>query len=933
MLRLMFRCTYPHYSGNEAEQPYSFNLFNDWRTTGKTNLHQIGQADLYLMVEYSSKKQIFKSFILYFWLPMPDKSINLFISYSHDDDPYFKVFSDGLKKVVKNSQHFDWKLWDDRNIHVGTFWDSEIQDNIQNCNIAMLLVSVGFMASSYIKEREYSEFKKKYADKGVLIFPIVFKPCDFNSWEDLGKLQFFKPKGANYGKSEIEDFTYSDLIKFKETDGVLIPNPNTERYHLAVAKAVENSFKEFQSRKVQAEIDLIKTSSPVISNKLSDFPKPSSLFTGRRIEIDEFKKTFESSRIFAIEGLGGTGKTQFAAKCIEEVINDKNRIIWLNGSAQSDFDVFVETAGYGDVLKGEKKTDIAIYSGLKDLIEKDERIIFWDNFNDYEDTTFSKFLSFANQYLQKARIILITKVEPSIDGITSIPIVRLEGLDKDALDYAKKFKNSSPRYNSIADSDLVKICDGVDGHPLAIEFSMLLMGYGKPAEEILEHMPEFSGLKKVEEFSKRLFLDIFNHPNTTDEEKDCLLRCSVFKEKIGEGEIKFLYDGKDIFHLLAGLIDKLLIKLKDGFYEIHPLIRSFSYEKLSDKKNTHKKAAEYFIAKRVDSLNASLEEKIFYHLSKAEEWQIIAETIESVGTKFVQQGQFGLLYELMNLLTQKNIYRSIFDIFYGDIAEIHGNWDNAQKFYEQAMNVEDNILVKAEGMIKYAEILQRKGKVKEALPIYTKAYEFTRNIDSLKKEEAWAINNIGGVYDFFGDKSEAFIKYNEALTIRIDIKHKQGIADSLGNIGGIYDTQGNMDKALEFYEKSLKIVEEIGNKQGIAASLGNIGAVYVNKKNKHHDYDLAIDYLFKSLAISNTIGAKPFSKTTINWINDVREILGLGKFKSLAQQSLEKLDSQMQKHIPLKELLNEPVHVEKKIGRNEPCPCGSGKKYKVCHGK
>ena len=27
-----------------------------------------------------------------------------------------------------------------------------------------------------------------------------------------------------------------------------------------------------------------------------------------------------------------------------------------------------------------------------------------------------------------------------------------------------------------------------------------------------------------------------------------------------------------------------------------------------------------------------------------------------------------------------------------------------------------------------------------------------------------------------------------------------------------------------------------------------------------------------------------------------------------------------------------PVHVEKKVGRNEPCPCGSGKKYKNCHG-
>ena len=28
-----------------------------------------------------------------------------------------------------------------------------------------------------------------------------------------------------------------------------------------------------------------------------------------------------------------------------------------------------------------------------------------------------------------------------------------------------------------------------------------------------------------------------------------------------------------------------------------------------------------------------------------------------------------------------------------------------------------------------------------------------------------------------------------------------------------------------------------------------------------------------------------------------------------------------------------PVHVEKQVGRNDPCPCGSGKKFKACHGK
>ena len=33
-----------------------------------------------------------------------------------------------------------------------------------------------------------------------------------------------------------------------------------------------------------------------------------------------------------------------------------------------------------------------------------------------------------------------------------------------------------------------------------------------------------------------------------------------------------------------------------------------------------------------------------------------------------------------------------------------------------------------------------------------------------------------------------------------------------------------------------------------------------------------------------------------------------------------------------RERKTEPVRVDKKVGRNDPCPCGSGKKYKQCHG-
>ena len=34
--------------------------------------------------------------------------------------------------------------------------------------------------------------------------------------------------------------------------------------------------------------------------------------------------------------------------------------------------------------------------------------------------------------------------------------------------------------------------------------------------------------------------------------------------------------------------------------------------------------------------------------------------------------------------------------------------------------------------------------------------------------------------------------------------------------------------------------------------------------------------------------------------------------------------------VPVKQ---EPIKVGPKVGRNDPCPCGSGKKYKACHGR
>jgi preprotein translocase subunit SecA len=46
----------------------------------------------------------------------------------------------------------------------------------------------------------------------------------------------------------------------------------------------------------------------------------------------------------------------------------------------------------------------------------------------------------------------------------------------------------------------------------------------------------------------------------------------------------------------------------------------------------------------------------------------------------------------------------------------------------------------------------------------------------------------------------------------------------------------------------------------------------------------------------------------------------------------EQLDAEPQM-LGATEAAHEPVRVEKTPGRNDPCYCGSGKKYKLCHGR
>ena len=66
--------------------------------------------------------------------------------------------------------------------------------------------------------------------------------------------------------------------------------------------------------------------------------------------------------------------------------------------------------------------------------------------------------------------------------------------------------------------------------------------------------------------------------------------------------------------------------------------------------------------------------------------------------------------------------------------------------------------------------------------------------------------------------------------------------------------------------------------------------------------------------------------------DNVREHRARGLDRSKLREQRNDLLSQSHSNTQQKEV-TQPIRVEKKVGRNDPCPCGSGKKYKNCHGR
>jgi hypothetical protein len=100
----------------------------------------------------------------------------VFISYSHVDKDYLARLQQYLKPHVREGTI---PLWVDTQLKAGDEWYQEIEQALLAARVAILLVSVDFLASDFIAEEELPRLLAAAKEQGVVILPVILTPCLF----------------------------------------------------------------------------------------------------------------------------------------------------------------------------------------------------------------------------------------------------------------------------------------------------------------------------------------------------------------------------------------------------------------------------------------------------------------------------------------------------------------------------------------------------------------------------------------------------------------------------------------------------------------------------------------------------------------------------------------------------------------------------------
>ncbi|MGA2535404.1 MAG: toll/interleukin-1 receptor domain-containing protein [Terracidiphilus sp.] len=198
----------------------------------------------------------------------------LFFSYSHADEALRDQLEIHLSSLKRRGII---STWHDRRILVGTEFDKDIDQNLDNADVILFLVSPDFIASDYCHEREVKRALQRHSEGNARVIPVILRPCD---WHDL---------------------EFGSLLA-TPTDGRAITKwPNSDEAFLDVVKSIKTALQ-----------DLGRSSVEVVRKQAPDCPPPS---------IAPFPQQIRSSNLRVSKSFSDLDKDRFRQEGFEYIAN------------------------------------------------------------------------------------------------------------------------------------------------------------------------------------------------------------------------------------------------------------------------------------------------------------------------------------------------------------------------------------------------------------------------------------------------------------------------------------------------------------------------------------------------------------------------------------------------------------------------------------
>ncbi len=222
----------------------------------------------------------------------------IFISYSHKDETWKERLVTQLR-VLQNQITLD--IWDDRRIQGGDEWLREIENALNLCNIAILLISPTFLTSKFIMEKEVPLLLERRRQQGVRIFPMIVKPCAWQQNDWLKKIQA------------------------RPQDGKPLAGMRKDKAEAALAALAE----ELAGLLKRAPATVTATFQPLPPDKIqtAKLPTTASELFGREKDLQLLDAAWadEHTHLLSLVAWGGVGKTALVNEWLSRLERDNFR--------------------------------------------------------------------------------------------------------------------------------------------------------------------------------------------------------------------------------------------------------------------------------------------------------------------------------------------------------------------------------------------------------------------------------------------------------------------------------------------------------------------------------------------------------------------------------------------------------------------------------